>query len=513
MKRELIIALFLIFVPIFSFSLWGREKGAKSGSVPILERIIENQSTYSVFFSLPYDNPTMRFKMYDYTLNEVAVKGEFRKESQPILMQIGDGYRYGSIDVNSFINKGNSSMWGKASYRNGTQENMKWNETSDYLLLYPYVVGDSLGGDFKSERYFFNGGYTAKKGRFIWGADASYCATLGYRQIDPRPRNITGKLDFTLGLALTGIHRYRIGISVNASKYKQKNDIKFYNEQGNVTLYHFTGMGMDYYRFRGEKNETYYKGNQFGGSVNLLPEKNNGFTANVSFNNFRFEKIISSLNELPMARVTEYTWKGELGYKQKQGGRSWGVKVGTENVHRKGIENLFGNPANNIYPLIASAQQYSNKRMGYTLSGFYESALPNGFSWAVYPGMSYHRMLTRYIYPARELENDRFNSAISVQIRKRIDKILLRAQGAVCYSAALSARLQLPDDAEEPSLESLRNYYRILSSDYTLLQFGLRGDFAIKQRLSLYFFAQWQHGRYAKISDSDEILAAIGVAF
>ena len=294
MRKELNIVFLVIFVPAFLSSVWAEKKDTKKEGTPVLQRITENSSVYTSFFSLPYNNPVMKYRMYDYTLNEVSVGGDYRNESLPIVVQMGDGFRYGFVDVNSFINKRKSSMWGKASYRNGIQKNVKWNETSDYLLLYPYVMGDTLGGDFKSERYYFGGGYTAESGRFIWGVDASYSATLGYRQVDPRPRNVTGELDFTLGAALTEVGYYRVGLSVNAFKYKQKNDIKFYNEQGNVTLYHFTGMGMDYYRFRGEKKETYYKGHRFGGSLNLLPETKSGFTVNVSFDNFRFEKIIES---------------------------------------------------------------------------------------------------------------------------------------------------------------------------------------------------------------------------
>ena len=513
MRKELNIVFLVIFVPAFLSSVWAEKKDTKKEGTPVLQRITENSSVYTSFFSLPYNNPVMKYRMYDYTLNEVSVGGDYRNESLPIVVQMGDGFRYGFVDVNSFINKRKSSMWGKASYRNGIQKNVKWNETSDYLLLYPYVMGDTLGGDFKSERYYFGGGYTAESGRFIWGVDASYSATLGYRQVDPRPRNVTGELDFTLGAALTEVGYYRVGLSVNAFKYKQKNDIKFYNEQGNVTLYHFTGMGLDYYRFRGEKKETYYKGHRFGGSLNLLPETKSGFTVNVSFDNFRFEKIISSLNELPMAKVDEYTWKAEVGYKQKNDNRFWGMKTNVSNNHRKGTENLFGDPANDIYPLIASAQQYSSKQAEYTLSGFYESGASANFGWAVCPNVGFHQVSVRYIYPMRTLDNDRLNSSAMVRIWKQIRRALLRVDGQVRYSASLNSQLQLSDIVDKKTLTPLYCNYRFLSTDYIFLQLALRSDIAINRRCALYVTAYWQRGWYTDKVYTDGISAVIGVAF
>ena len=513
MKKRTIIAIIFSVLPGFPVSLHAGTETAKKDSIYLLQRLLENQSVYAEFFTLPYGNPAMKYRMYDHTLNEISAGGEYRRESEPLIMQTGDGHRYGMVDVKSFICKDRSNMWGEANYRNGRQMNLKWNETSDYLLLYPYVTGDTVGGDLKSEQYRFNGGYTARTGRFIWGADASYRATVGYRQTDPRPRNITGKLDFTLGLALITPGRYRPGISIHASKYKQKNIIKFYNQQGNITLYHFTGLGTDYYRFRGDEKETYYKGRQFGAGIDLLPENGNGFTAAISVDHFRFEKIISALNELPMARADEYTWKAETGYKQKSHHQAWGVKAEWTGIHRKGTENLFGDPVNGIYPQITSAQQYSNKRMEGSLSGFYENTGSDGFSWAVRPVAGFCHIKTRYIYPARRLENKRLRAALSLQAGKQTGKWLLRVNATVCYDAALAARLHLPENADEKNLVPLINSYRFLESDHTLLQTGLRSDYALGSRWALYISTRWQHGWYTGQTRTDHISAVIGVAF
>lgn len=515
MKRGLFI---IFFAAVFSVAFSQEEVDEevvkdKKESVHVFQRITDNKSLYADFFSLSFDNPAMRYKKYDHSLTDVAAGGQFRDESEAVIMQRGEGYNLGFVDVKSFVVLENSSMWGGASYKNGKEKNWKWNETSDFLLLYPYVMGDSVGGDFKKEEYYFNGGYTGKAGRFLWGVDGSYRATLGYRQVDPRPRNVTGELDFTLGAAMCDLLNYRIGVFVNANKYKQKNTIKFYNEQGHPSVYHFVGLGMDYYRFRGEKVATYYKGHRFGGGLNLMPEKKDGFNASVSFEYFSFEKIISTLNELPMAEANDYIWKAEAGYRKDLGYRSWGTKVEFCNNHRKGIENIFGDPANDIYPLISSAQQYSNKQTDVKVIAFYEDATPARIGWSAMPMLGYYSTRIKYIYPSRSLENDRLNAGVALRAWKQMGMFMLSLNGAVRHSASLSSELELTGIKEENTLEPLYSNYRFVDSGNTVMDLGLKGYFSIKKRYAPYLSVNWEHGWFAENVNTNMFTATLGLEF
>ena len=513
MKSKLNI-LFFLAVSSMTFSFANaQETEVKKENAPILQRVVENKYSYTEFFTLPYVNPSMKYKQYNHTLNEVFVGGEIRDESSPILMQQGDGERYGIVDAVAFISRDKYSMWGSASYNNGKQKNMRWNETSDFLLLYPYVMGDSIGGDSRVEKYYFNGGYAGKIGRVIWGLDASYKATLSYRQIDPRPRNITGELEFHIGAALSELGNNRLGAYVNAYKYKQKNVIEFYNEQGNLTLYHFTGLGTDYYRYRGEKKETYYKGNRFGAGLNLIPENGNGFTANVEFNRFKFEKIISSLNNLPMAELKDYTTKGEVGYKTKQGSNAWGTKAEILYEHKKGFENIFGDPANDIYPLIGSTQQYGFNQQEYMVSGFYEKATNDGFGFSVNPELGFYTSTVKYIYPKRELSNDRLNAGAKFNAWKQMRKFLLRANIGVKHSASMNADLILTNVPEDQSMEALNNNYKFIDSSNTQIEVGVKGYYQISRKIAGYISADWKHGWFVDNVYSNLALVTVGVAF
>ena len=150
------------------------------------------------------------------------------------------------------------------------------------------------------ENYRFSGGFAhTLKGGVTLGAFAGYNALLAYRTVDPRPRNLTSDLDFAAGM------RWRwLGMALKAGKYKQTNVVKFYNETFQPTVYHATGLGTDYFRFRGSNTNTYYNGRNFGIQADAASAlgKITDAGIHVAYDYFGFDKIISSLNELPMRR-------------------------------------------------------------------------------------------------------------------------------------------------------------------------------------------------------------------
>ena len=74
-----------------------------------------------------------------------------------MLLQSGNGEKSIGFQADSYIRKKNYCLWGNALYRNGRVKNLKWNETSDWELLYPYLLADSVGGDLSKEIYSFTG--------------------------------------------------------------------------------------------------------------------------------------------------------------------------------------------------------------------------------------------------------------------------------------------------------------------------------------------------------------------
>lgn len=504
---------------VLFFSFLGLH-AADADSLSLYGRMRSNGTmAESGFFSLVYDNPAMKYVWHPSTLNELRAGGEYIHEEQPSLAEEGDGRYMGFVDVRSFIRKGNSSLWGEARYKNGKKTGRRWNETSDYLLLYPYVMGDTVGGDLKSEQYYFSGGYAYRKGSYTIGAEGSYGADIEYRNADPRPKNLTGDLYFTIGMSWKTGNHYALGYSLHARKYKQTNDLQFYNELGVPNIYHFTGLGTDYYRFRGAKGKSFYKGRSFGGSVNLSPfdAGEGGFAVSLLYDHFSFDKIISSLNELPMASVGEHDLRGEIAWRSSKDRFSrWGMKLEAAFTKRTGTENLFGDASGNIYPQIAEDEMYMNRISRGVLSGFYEYTYRSGTVFSIIPSIGYTDMNTRYVYPRREMEIHRLHSQLMLKAMFPCGHWLLRGELGGRYVASLTPELQLPAvETEEAKKLNQPVYgnYGYLAANQAGFQVAMRGDYSRHKAYGLFLELRYVYGHDTRPSATNSLTASVGVAF
>ena len=484
----------------------------------IHERILSHSSAIEHdVFSLVYNNPAMKSLMHNSTLTTVQLNGEYKKEDLPSVVQEGDGLRMGTVDVQSFIRKKNNSLWGQAYYKNGKKLGRCWNETSDYALLYPYVMGDTIGGDLKSEEYFFSGGYAYNTSKYIIGVEGAYKASIEYRNADPRPKNLTGDLKVKLGAAKYLSKHYLLGIMGYARKYKQTNDLAFYNELGVPNIYHFTGMGTDYYRFRGAKGESFYKGHAFGGSLELLQAKNKGISAAVQYNNFQFDKVISSLNELPMAEVKEDQLRSEIAWKQADNNpHQWGIKANVDYTRRQGRENIFGISTGNIFTQIDAQEKYMNKIYSGALTGVYEYTSAEKLRISVLPAVFYTDIHTTYILPHKDMKVSFIGTQMDVRVVYPIKKWMLHGEFGFVNRFNSQARLDIQPnlrEGEENMNVPVRSNYEALSADSNGFHTTIRSDYSWNAKYSVYLAVNYQYIKDQRHSVAQSLSAHLGFVF
>lgn len=468
-------------------------------------------------FALVYDNPAMKYLQHTTTLTELHLGGEYQKEDLPTVVQEGDGLRFGTVNVSSYIHKKNNSLWGQAYYKNGEKLGRCWNETSDYRLLYPYVMGDTLGGDLKSEQYFFKGGYARCVGKYLIGLEGSYRATIEYRNADPRPKNLTGDLEARLGVGRYAGENYLLGASLYARKYKQTNDLVFYDELGVPNIYHFTGLGTDYFRFRGAKGESFYKGHAFGGSLDLLPAIENGISAAVRYNNFQFDKVISTLNELPMASVNEHNVSGEIAWKNQSGSNlHWGLKGCWRYTRRVGKENLFGPSTGNIFPLISSQEKYMNKVHGGEIAGVLEYTTSKGMRAALLPELGYVEIHTSYNSPTREMKVAMLQPNMRLRLDCPYQKWLFSCEAGMGLRFKVDSHLDVQQGAnngEEFLNNPVISNFEALKSRQLGGHIQLRTGYSWNTKYSVYLAAKYQHLKDRRTSVSQYVSGQLGFMF
>ncbi len=314
-------------------------------------------------------------------LGYTAVNGSYNRRERDYSWQ-------GS--ASTYTHYRSSTLCGGAAYSNGKRRNMPWCETTDPELLYPYLLADTVGGDLNSEIYTFSGSYADHSDRWAWGASLAYKATLEYRSVDPRPRNVAGCLDASAAIAYRLFDNYWLGGDLTFRRYTQSNDIEFKSEMGIDKIYHLTGPESHYARFAGVGLSTHYRGYRYGGGLTLYPASGRGFFIRAATSRFSFDNIITDLNKLPMASATHYTFEAMAGYLHPGEGFFWGANARLQTARRHGTENIFGDASSGVYPQIGSLQMYSHNST--TLSASVLGGICSGRSqlWLrLTPGYSY----------------------------------------------------------------------------------------------------------------------------
>ena len=352
----------LIFAEcILAASATQGNESASPDSLSIIDReAIETVSSARMFESI-YSNPAMTSLRRDNSYSSAGLEWGYRtaRDGQPYNPATGCSENHGAFSADTYLKHGNSTLSGFASYTTGKIRSMEWCETSDYEMVYPYIMADEAGGNLNEEIYRFGGGISTNSGRWHYGASLAYKAGLYYRSIDPRPRNVTGLLNLGVGGGIAaGRPIYAIGI--RADKYKQTNSIEFMRELGSTKIYHLTGLGTDYARFAGAGVSTYYTGWRYGASADIHPQATRtGLTAHAAISRLALTNIISDLNKLPMASIREMGYQVEAGWK----GRIIAAKAYAHVTRRLGDENIFGDAQSGSYPRIASLTLYAHNHV------------------------------------------------------------------------------------------------------------------------------------------------------
>ncbi len=364
-----------------------------------------------------WNNPAINQYQMNYSFSDVGGAYKLRKESTALDVQQGDGETVWAFDAKTYIKHKNTTLWGRAYYNNGHIDNVAWNETSDVDMVYPYLMADSVGGKrLNLEKYSFMGGYAFHSNKLSCGASMSYTAGLYYRNVDPRPRNITADLHVQFGIGYNVLGDYVAGLSASFKKYKQTNEVSFYSELGKEKSFHLTGFANDYTRFAGNETNTYYNGQRWGASLNVHPMSNKGLSVSLEANRLKTEKVLTTLNKLPLTQATFNRLAVETGWLQS----CWAVKAQVALSRRVGTENIFGDPAASVYVQIGEIDQFFENKFSWKINGYWEHQFNRMLYIAVLPHVGYSHSNTLYATPTSRQLLDRMFWGVAMKGGLRI---------------------------------------------------------------------------------------------
>ncbi len=395
--------------------------------------------------------------------------------------------REGRFDATSHMWLDSTSVvTGAASYANGFYYPETKAECADFDMVYPYTLGDEIGGRMRLENYAFAGSYASRRNhRLAWGVSLSYNAELSFRHRDPRPRNVSGTLDIEASLAWR-LRDYRLTADAAWRKYKQTSEITFVSEQGVPIVYHFTGLGTSYKRFNGVGYNTHYKGSRYSVALGIFPDKGEGFWGTVGGKYFSYDYILKDLNRLPMSELTDKSINAEIGWRKGRQTDGIAVSASWQGHKRQGTENLFGDASTNIYPQIGSLQMYSAGMSTSRIDFVWEKPLPHKLFLSAEITGSYRHFADSYLNPVRSSSLDRF----AVDIKARLATLVVTnwyfaVQPFVNVDRCLDSDLSgLADDTSVPALDCIATYNNNIR-DLTTYGAALRADRTLSRKIAL----------------------------
>lgn len=433
-----------------------------------------------------WQNPALYGEAYMQSFTELKAQMTYQKMNRAFLQQQGNGIFHPQVEVTTFVNTGKAwSTWGGASYLNGLNRNILWNSISDYQRLRPYVLADTLGGDTRTERYSFYGGYAQRAGRWKLGAGIHYRASQEYRDIDPRMRSIVSDLNAKLGASYR-IGNYQLGAATLLNIYKQSCSVDFYKEAGVVPEYLMTGLASCYQRFSGDNRNLNYKGHAHQILLNLIPISETGWFTNLDLKREKYRQTIVSLNHLPLTTQTIESGELEAGWRQTSA-QFTAFRMVFNGYRRIGKEHVAGGAENAGYPVIHTLAMYKEHYANIFLQALYGKKGLSYWQMSGQGGMECLKM--NYAYPGRSLRTRHAYGKLSGILGTRVGKRWsLTTRMDVLYKKGITSSIDLPyANMPEEFREMARENYAFLKADQTHLQLTARADYLIDKALRSLF--------------------------
>ncbi len=470
----------------------------------VCSRFISASETWAGAPSLSFSNPALMPWRSSCSSGAVSAGYSYRCDSRAVVAGLGDGSAEGFFDAKAYIRSGASVLWGKAEYRNGKRRNVQFNEGADYEKVYPYIMADEIGGDLKLEVYSFGGGYAHRRGAWAYGGTLAYDAGLYYRDVDPRPRVVTGNLAVSAGAAHDAFSGYAVGLSARFERYTQSCNISFLSEMGESKIYHLTGLGTHYVRFDGAGKTSARRGYTYGLSLNLFPVSSGAFVS-AEVSRMTLDYIIRDLNQLPMAELWQNTLRVQVGWRAGAGRNRWAVQTNLKASRRHGIENIFGDAASSVYPQIASHEMYACNCFDIGLSGLYERYFSTRMRTrlSVLPSVAYMHVRQVHVLPFCMAEVNNVFASLHTEVYS-----MLSGRTAGMLSLGVSFRQaaggcginlgEVPDtDVDRAMAGVVRSDYDIAVSRCVSMQVGAGFLYALGERYALGLDVSYRHDYYA----------------
>ncbi|WP_019539359.1 DUF6850 family outer membrane beta-barrel protein [Proteiniphilum acetatigenes] len=174
----------------------------------------------------------------------------------------------GKVSVEGFKQVGQLHFFGDFSYGISTLNGQKWNNVLMPSPGNPYLLADSIGGNYNNELFDIRGGVASSvKDRLTWGIAATYKGGSSSDENDPRTLIDAVRYSLRPGI-LYRFSRWSLGADIGMEGYAEKIGMDSYYGTSNFVFFQFQGLG-NYFPDSGNSHSRRYKGKVLGGNIQL----------------------------------------------------------------------------------------------------------------------------------------------------------------------------------------------------------------------------------------------------
>lgn len=504
--KVIILLLFLTFV---------KANAQEESLEPLAIKVLAPYASITNFNNLVWQNPAMMFEKSYTDLSTIYVTGILDSRDEAYIVEQGYEDRSVNIGADSYSHLSDKiKVYGSAYYEESHNNMMVWSNNIDYSIIYPYVTADSIGGDMRSKKYFFNGGYTQQFGDWNVGGEASYRVIVAYRDKDPRPRNIVSDFNAKVG-ATRVVNSYIAGLSVGIRSYNQNSDVSYYADKGSTSLYHMLGLGTDYVRFSGSYDDVDFKGYALSASIDLIPRENYGLKFSVGGDYLNLTKYITNLNSAPINEIHEMELTSALSWLSTVGSFEYGAMIDGNIKNRQGQENILGDALANVYPVISEQTPFTANTIDLTASLLFgKNILENKWGWRITPSCAYNSVSQEYVLTGRFFEIANFTPKVEVFSALNIKNGLLKLSAAYSNRSNIESSYSLTGLEDGYSVkETLLKNISYLSDNYSSLNCEFGADYFLSRKYILGLSISYMCQNYESMGKINVAGATVALKF
>ncbi len=470
---------------------------------------LKEQQNISRFYKAYFQNPATMPKWGKYRFSTVQATYE-RSDKEAYAQQYPEGYTAFSAKATSFFPYDSTrTLWGNASYKNQELRKVRWNESVDSDLLYPYFTADAVGGDLHSEQYAFMGGFAKQWQQLHWGISLDYQAELASRNKDPRPKNITSNLQLRSGF-MWRVGEWQAGIYASFQKYTQSNELKFFNELGSPSVYHLNGLGYYNHLLKGNKLRAFYEGYGYGSGLNISRKNNLFLSAN--YQQLAIEKYMTEDNGVIAVTLTNRTLYTELTKLFRKNTYLYGFKGHYSLQTKSGVEPILSGRNSNWTEVVAKNENYTLKKEHYQFAMLFCNNSDLQYHIAPYVGYETHR--EDYTLVRSFQRFDYMNIGIKMSVVAPLGEKSIGVAGLhYQYRNMLKGNYLLRNDSEVSLSEMLLHNARFLASDEQVFQAHLQYHHPLSSSLSYFVGLNTQIGVFTLQKTNTFHQLSVGLTF